>query len=883
MNRLVLIDGNAIIHRAYHAIPPMTTKDGTSVQAVFGFASMLLKIITDLKPTHMVTAFDVAGGTFRNDLAESYKATRVKADQDLYDQIPLVYSLVESFGISIVTKKGFEADDVIGTLVRKCSAQNKECEIVIVTGDKDLLQLVGGNVKVYLLRKGMSDTLLCGDDEVVDIYGFEPQFVPDYKALAGDTSDNIKGIKGVGDKTAIELIKEFGSIEQMYEHLDQLKELVKPAMYTKIAEGKADAELSKQLATIHTDVPDVECELGACAVSFQADTVVETLQKFEFFSLIKRARAALGETSKHQDINTKKSKKEVIGVVSVKTEKEFGVLVKEIEEVKRFVCRIVGETIYIGVEKGDTCAIYNLQLLITNCQSLFSNKDLTLIGHDIKQMMHILSTKGVTVQNTLFDVMIASYVLNSSTRSHDLASLMMRELGSEATAAAIVQGDLFGAEASEDHTQEVSALMQLYTLYNEQLTPADQVVFADIEMALLPVLKTMEENGIVVDTEMMSMLSKRVAGEIEAVSKTIWKEAGIEFNISSSTQLRDVLFDTLALPTQGIKKGKTGYSTASSELDKLRELHPIIESIEEYRELEKLRNTYIDVLPTLVKSDGRIHTTFNQAVASTGRLSSTDPNMQNIPIRTELGREIRNAFIAAPGYSLIAADYSQIELRVVASLAQDETLIGIFERGEDVHAATAAVINGVKLEDVTKEMRRAAKAVNFGVLYGQGAFGLARGTGLTQWEAKQFIETYFQKFSGVKRYLDETLVFARQNGYVETLFGRRRYVPELASDNFQLRNAGERMAINMPVQGTAADIMKLAMIALSKSIEQRAKNNADDVKMILQVHDELVLEVKEGMEEEVSKLVKETMQNVTKLKVPIDVEVGFGKRWGEIK
>ncbi len=883
MSKFVLIDGNAIIHRAYHAIPPMTTKDGTSVQAVFGFASMLLKIIADLKPTHMVVAFDVAGGSFRNDLAESYKATRVKADQDLYDQIPLVYTLVESFGISIVTKKGFEADDVIGTLAQKCKMQNAECDIVIVTGDKDLLQLVGGNVKVYLMRKGMSDTLLCGDDEVVDIYGFEPKFVPDYKALAGDTSDNIKGIKGVGDKTAIELIKEFGSIEQMYERLDQLKELVKPAMYTKIVEGKTDAQLSKQLATIHTDVPDIACELSTCAVSFQADTVVETLQKFEFFSFIKRARAALGETSKHQDTNTKKSKKEVIEVVSVKTEKEFGTLVKEIEEVKRFVCRIVGETIYIGVEKGDTCAIYNLQLLVTDCQSLFSNKDLTLIGHDIKQMMHAFFAKGMKVENTLFDVMIASYVLNSSTRSHDLASLMMRELGSEATAAAIVQGDLFGAETSEDHTQEVSALTQLYTLYNEQLTPADRVVFADIEMALLPVLANMEENGIVVDTQMMSELSKRVAGEIEAVSKTIWKEAGVEFNISSSTQLRDVLFDTLALPTQGIKKGKTGYSTASSELDKLRELHPIIESIEEYRELEKLRNTYIDVLPTLVKNDGRIHTTFNQAVASTGRLSSTDPNMQNIPIRTELGREIRNAFIAAPGCSLIAADYSQIELRVVASLANDETLIGIFERGEDVHAATAAVINGVKLEDVTKDMRRAAKAVNFGVLYGQGAFGLARGTGLTQFEAKRFIETYFQKFAGVKKYLDETLVFAKNNGYVETLFGRRRYIPELSSDNFQLRNAGERMAINMPVQGTAADIMKLAMIELDKNIRNLKLEIRNSTKMILQVHDELVLEVKEGMEDEVSKLVKETMQNVTKLKVPIAVEVGFGKRWGEIK
>ena len=478
--------------------------------------------------------------------------------------------------------------------------------------------------------------------------------------------------------------------------------------------------------------------------------------------------------------------------------------------------------------------------------------------------------------------MIASYLLNSSTRAHDLRSIALRELGKELSAGSD-QSSLFGVDA-QVVANELQIMLEVYEIYKKKLEDEEnRGLFDDIEMALVPVLAEMELNGVAIDEKMLHESSVEVNQEIKTLEKKIWQEAGEEFNVASSVQLRDILFEKMGLPHEGVKKGKTGLSTAASELEKLHGIHPIIEYIEDYRELEKLRNTYIDVLPTLVnKKTGRIHSSFNQTVATTGRLSSSDPNLQNIPIRTKLGRKVREAFIAEPGNVLIVADYSQIELRIVASLAQDNTLIDIFKRGEDVHTATAAVINGVPLDKVTREMRSAAKGVNFGVLYGMGSYGLSSRTGITQWEAKDFIKKYFENFKDVKKYIDGTLAFARKEGYVETLFGRRRYIPELMSGNYQLKSAGERMAINMPVQGTAADLMKMAMIKIRNKI-QETRYKSDEVRMILQVHDELVFEIKKGLEDEVVKIVKYEMEHVAQLRVPIDVHVSVGKRWGEMK
>jgi len=884
----VIIDGHAVIHRAYHALPPMSTKDGSSVNAVYGFALMLLKTIQDLDPTYIAVSFDVSGGTFRDEIYEDYKATREKADDDLYAQIPLVYELVEAFGIPIYTKEGFEADDVIGTISEK-NKKHKNLTTIVVTGDKDLLQLVDDDVtEVYLLKKGMSDFELYNEDKVMEKFGFGPDRIVDYKALRGDTSDNIPGVKGIGEKTATTLITEVGGIKEIYKSINnkQLTTNISASFLKKLQDGEADARMSYELATIRRDVEGIKADLKqAQTKEFDRDALVALFRKFEFFSLVKRIPGMEEENKKAIKQENKKSKSKKVSLVDSKTIADF---LKQINTETKFACKAIlshddvltadlNGFVFVSPRVN---AFVDFKKLSAKEQKdvlqIFQHEEITVVGHDVKQLVKVLVNQSTNKPiNKLFDVMIASYLLNSSTRAHDVQQIVLRELGEEITTSD-TQATLFGVDPQVVAT-ELDAVYRVATIYEEKL--AQDKVFDTIEMPLIPVLADMELAGIAVDTAMLGTLSKDAHKVIADLEKKIYTEAGEEFNVSSSVQLRDILFEKLELPTDMIKKGKTGYSTAASELEKLRDYHDIIPLIEEYREVEKLRNTYIDVLPTLLnKKTGRIHTSFNQAVAATGRLSSSDPNLQNIPIRTDLGKEVRNAFIAADGYTLVAADYSQIELRIVAHLAKDKTLIDIFKQGEDVHTATAAAIQGVPVKDVTKDMRSKAKAVNFGVLYGMGAFGLAARTGITQAEAKQFIDTYFERFSGVATYMEEILKQAKKDGYVETVFGRRRYIPELSSSNYQVRNSGERMAINMPVQGTAADMMKLAMIAVHNKLAARA-----DVRMLLQVHDELVLEVKKGKEQEVGELLKKEMEGVLTLDVPVDVDVHSGKRWGELK
>jgi len=887
--KFVIIDGNAIVHRAYHALPPMTVK-GTMVNAVYGFTSMLLKVLKDLQPDYLAVTFDVAGGTFRHKKYKEYKATRVKADQSLYDQMPLVHQIVEAFGVPIYEKQNYEADDVIGTVVTNLQSSIFSLHSIIVTGDMDTMQLVNEKTSVYGLRKGMSDIAMYNPEEVKKKYGFGPEFVVDYKALRGDASDNIPGVPGIGEKTAVELITKVGDLEKIYKIISHLpspiSKDIKSSVIEKLKKGKESAFMSKDLATLDCNVPDLDFDLEKCDVKkFDKAKLSEMLKKFEFWSLVKRVNGDDESYKVHKVIKFIKSVSEVM-VVDKNNIDEFEKIIKDAKE---FACKeMVDGNVLDGVVKGlvfvvDDKAFYlsNQFLSVQSVKSAFHDTNKTVIGHDLKQLVKVLyKLYNFTNFINLFDTMLASYLIDSSTRAHDLRSIVQRELGE--TLPDSSQGGLFGIDP-KTVAQELSYIMQIKKKQEKKLEKmSDAGLFEKIEMKLIPVLAEMELNGIAIDSNVLNKLSKEVNTEIERLTKKICKEAKFDFNPASSQQLRDVLFDKLQLPTQGIKKGKTGYSTADAELEKLVELHPIIDLMRDYRELAKLQNTYVDVLPTLVnKNTGRIHTTFNQAVTTTGRLSSSEPNLQNIPIRTDLGKQIRNAFVAEEGNELVVADYSQIELRIVASLAQDERMIEIFEKGEDIHKATAAIINGVDLKDVTKEMRSAAKAVNFGVLYGMGSYGLSWRTGLTRSEAHDFIKKYFQEFSGVKKYLDQTIEFVKKEGYVETLFGRRRYIPELQSDNFQLRSAGERMAINMPIQGTAADVMKLAMIGVHENIKTlKHKNN---VRLILQVHDELVLEVKKGMGDEVAGMVKEVMENVVKLRVPIDVSVGVGKRWGEIK
>ena len=925
--RFIIIDGNAIIHRAYHALPPMTTKECNMVNAVYGFTSMLLKVINDLKPTHLAVSFDLAEKTFRDKIYAEYKATRVKADQELYDQIPLVYKVVEAFDIPIYVKAGFEADDVIGSVAAKIQnpkskIQSESIETIIVTGDKDLLQLVNENVKVYLLRKGLSQIEMFGIDEVKKLFGFGPEHVVDYKALRGDASDNIPGVKGIGEKTATELIIKIGGVDTIYEKIkdqrSKINELFSKGVIKKLEEDEKGARMSRELATIKIDVPELEFDLEKCKVNeFDEKKIGELLRRLEFFSLIKRiprgGQSIEIPNSKFQILPQRAGSRFTIGTNSksiklIMIEKDnIGDLVREIKNAKIFACKeiINGKDILNGKLLGFVFEVdeksYYVEIWHEELEKIFGDEKLLLIGHNLKQLIKVLyhtpspggrgargegSLETARVKVKLFDTMIASYIVDSSTRAHDLKSIVNRELNEEMPEGSD-QSSLFGADPKMI-ARELNLINRLYFIYKNKLEKIDdQGLFDKIEMALIPVLATMELNGVAVDVKMLNKLSADVAKAIGKVTEKIWDLAGKEFNIASSLQLRDILFDTLKLPTQGIKKGKTGFSSSASELEKLRDLHPIIPMIEDHRELAKLQSTYVDVLPTLINpKTNRIHTTFNQAVTTTGRLSCSEPNLQNIPIRTELGREVRKAFIAEDGYNLVVADYSQIELRIVASLAQDEKMIEIFEKGEDIHRATAAAINGVSLDKVTKEMRSAAKEVNFGVLFGMGAFGLAWRAGIPQAQAKEFINKYFIEFAGVKKYLDQTLKFAKESGYVETLFGRRRYIPELKSGNFQLRNAGERMAINMPIQGTEADLMKMAMVTVSNQIQNpksKIQTEQNDIRLILQVHDELVLEVKNGLEDEVSKIVKEAMENVVKLRVPVEVHVSVGKRWGELK
>ncbi len=931
MSKLIIIDGNAIVHRAYHALPPLTTKKGQMVNAVYGFTSMLLKVWQDLQPTHVAVTFDVAGGTFRHVKYEKYKATRVKADQELYDQIPLVHEVVKAFGIPVYEKRGYEADDVIATIVKKMEKKPfRGGEIFIVTGDMDTLQLVNEKVRVYTSRKGLSDVVIYDSAMVKNRFGFGPERVLDYKALRGDASDNIPGVPGIGEKTATELIQKAGGLEEIYKDLKKLTKLgIRESVIKKLEDGKESAFLSQELATLDDKVPDMNFKMEDCELKkIDHEKIAKIFQEYEFASLLKRVPGMKAESASRleTDEKTAKAKKhpaEDFNFVEVKFKETVGQIDGLIREAKHFACKAVldGTDIFSARLQGLVFVIGRRGFWVPaefteDLLGVFKDKELELAGHDLKQLIKIITCHcekrdpslrlgtgsaipkiagdcrapaglAMTVKNKLFDIMVASYLLNPGSRAHDPASVVLKELGRELPAGHN-QTSLFGLDAKAV-AEELYLLAQTVSKLRGELAKIDdQGLFEKVEMPLIGILAEMELNGVAVDTGALAKLSKEAAEEIKKVSQKIYKMAGQEFNISSPLQLREILFEKLDIPAEGIKKGKTGLSTGAEQLEKMRGLHPIIEEIEIHRELSKLQNTYIDVLPALInKKTGRIHTSFNQAVTATGRLSSSDPNLQNIPIRTEMGREIRKAFVAEDGNILVSADYSQIELRIVASLAEDKRMMEIFAKDEDIHQATAAAINGVPLDKVTKEMRRAAKEINFGILYGMGAYGLSWRAEIPQWEAKDFIAKYFQEFAGVKKYIDRTLGFTKKEGYCETLFGRRRYLPELKAANYQLRAAAERMAVNHPVQGTAADLIKMAMIEVKKVIarseETKQPYEKGEIRMTLQVHDELVFEVKKGLENKLTPLLKETMEKVVKLRVPIKVEVHSGKRWGEMK
>lgn len=903
----MIIDGNAIIHRSFHALPPLTTKEGVLVNAVYGFLTTLFKAVKDLKPTHIAVTFDMAGGTFRHDEYKEYKAKRTKAPDELYAQIPIVKEVLKAAGICVFEKQGFEADDVIGTIALIAGTQRPYVDTTIVTGDMDALQLVDEHTRVYTMRRGLSDTIMYDTEAVRARFGFDPIQIIDYKALRGDTSDNIIGVKGIGEKTGMELVHIFGSVEAMYKALEEADEIggvakgVSARIQKLLLDNKESAVQSKRLATIVRDVP-LEFSFDETIYhGIERDALFPHMQKLGFLSLLARmpakqigASASVVEVA--ETLAEKPAKKSTLKLSVIRDAAKTRALIAKLLEEPRVAVHLMkpqqqnlfGATpIVIGfawpkhiaaVEVYDDEQWYELG-------RFFMSKDGKTLAHDVKQLMHELAVHGLRVGGTYFDIMVAAYLLQSGTRAHDLPNLAITLLGEDVPVAEWLPTNPEHAARAAERVWRITEKLE-----TEIQEKGFKKLFDDIEMPLLAPLARMERYGIEVDTKYLAKLDKKLSDTLEDICKRIYKMAGREFNIASPQQVSTVLFDELKLSAAGIKRGKTGISTAAGELEKLQGTNPIIDSILEHREISKLLNTYVQALPKLVGEDGRVHSTFNQAVVATGRLSSSNPNLQNIPVRSELGRDIRRAFVAADGYTLLSCDYSQFELRIAAHIARDKKLIEIFESGLDVHTATAAEIHGVPLEKVTKEMRYSAKEVNFGVMYGMGAWGLAERTKLSREEARAFIEKYMQTFSGVAKYIEETKVSARKLGYVETIFGRRRYLPELQSGVPGMRASGERMAVNMPIQGSQADVIKKAMISVDEMLRAEfgfgfaitSEERAAPARMLLQVHDELIFEIRTDLIKDLAPRIVEIMSSVVKLVVPVKVDFATGKNWAEL-
>jgi DNA polymerase I len=870
---LLLLDGNALLHRSWHAIPPLTTKDGLVVNAAYGFAMVIEKMLERHKPDYMAVAWDLPGGTFRNEISEDYKANRETKEQELYDQIDLIQEILDGFGIPSIDAEGFEADDVIGTLSLK--GAQKGMDVMIVTGDLDALQLVDKNVHVLFFIKGIGETRTYDEEAVFERYTLQPDQLIDYKALRGDPSDNIPGVAGVGDKTATLLLREHKTLDGVYKALKDGKIVEK---FAKKLRGQEEvAEQSQLLATIVRDVKTGFRFPSAKMKDPDWKTLLEIYRNLEFRSLLRKHQIPMA------DVPAPKRQQKAKDTVEI---------LKNTEDLSKKLSRFEDKTVGLILAEqqadlfGGTIAAIALSdgkqtLVIPNPkQETFDEvgaalqKATRVVVPDLKALMH---STGWKINVPVFDVTIASYLLHSGSRAHDLHSAINKQLGTSAPELPLH----YNKDKDYKKLAALVALMpKLEDVMHRNLKDAELCgVFDGIEIPLVPVIVEMEKAGIELDSKGLDVLSKKLEKKLQTISKKIHKFSGDEININSPSQLAEVLFEKLELPTKGIKKTKTGYSTAASELEKLWEEHEIIPLISEYRELAKLQSTYVEALPRLVEKDARIHTSFNQTVTATGRLSSSEPNLQNIPIKTELGREIRKAFIAPKGKTLIAADYSQVELRLMAVIAEDKPFIEAFQSGADIHTRTASEVWEIPEEEITKDQRRAAKAINFGIMYGMGARALARSTGLTQQDAKLFIEKYFEVHGAVKKYLDDTKDLARQQGFVETLFGRRRYLPEIETGIPMLIAQAERMAINMPIQGTAADLMKKAMLATSGWL----KASGLPATVLLQVHDELVLEADEGLVDDIARGLKEMMEGVAEFKVPLKVDVEVGENWGEME
>jgi DNA polymerase I len=901
---LVLVDGSAVFHRGYHAIPPLSNKDGVPTNATYGYTTILLKVISDLKPTYMVVAWDMKGPTFRHEMYPEYKGTRAKQPDDLYEQMPWARKVTESLGIPWIELERYEADDIIGTMAK----QSGDLETIIVTGDKDEFQLINDTTRVYTMQRGFTDTIIYDEAKMQERYGLTPTQFLEAKALMGDSSDNIPGVPGVGEKTAMGLITSYDSLDGVYDNIDKIP----GKLGERLRENKELAYKSLDLSRIALDVPvtldlkaatlgqydrpaihDLFRELGFKALlSRLPQEMVETTPSlFDLGEVAPKDRAHL-KTVKYSCVDSEPLLIELVKALSaaevfaVDTE-TTGVDVLTASLVGLSFCLEASEAYYIPVGHQQGTQL-ETSVVLEALGPVLTNAGIGKVGHNIKFDYQVLHRAGVTLQGIAWDTMIGAFLLNPTGRSQSLDDLAYSELGidmipiTELIGSGKSQATFDTVTVDQATTYAAEDADVTWRIYRRQLAEMQSgdahsvmQLAAMTEWPLISVLARMELAGIALDSKFLHEFNKTISGQILKLEDRLYESAGQRFNIASPAQLADILYVKLALPTVNIKKGKTGLSTAADQLEKMRGAHPIIELILEYRELIKLKNTYVDTLPELVAADGRVHTSYSQTIAATGRLSSNSPNLQNIPVRTELGREIRKAFVAPAGRVLVGADYSQIELRVAAALSKDPAMIQTFVDGIDLHQQTAAELYGVPLDEVTKDQRYNAKTINFGVLYGMSAHGLSVATGMPRADAAGFIERYFEVRPVLAGYIESTKAFAREHEYTETLFGRRRPCPEINSNNHILANAAERMAVNVPIQGTAADILKLAMIALVPRLDAGTQ-------LLLQIHDELIIETDESQGEAVATLVRVVMSGVYDLGVPLAVDTAIGCNWGEI-
>ncbi|MDP3448580.1 MAG: DNA polymerase I [Eubacteriales bacterium] len=855
MKQLIAIDGNSLMHRAYHALPPMTTRSGVPTGALHGFISMLLKLI-ERNPDYLVVAFDMHGPTFRHEQFDAYKAGRRETDDDLRAQFPLLKDLLRKMGIAVCETPRYEADDILGTFAKKCEAEG--IDALLVTGDRDALQLIGEHTHVLMTKKGISETIEFDRDVLKEQYGLEPDRMRDLKGLMGDSSDNIPGIAGVGEKTAMKLLAEYGTMENVLSHASE----VKGKLGEKIAAGVDSARMSYQLGTIYTTAP-ISLTMEDCF--FQPDAMRGAHSMLLDLDMRGLAARIGGEGAPESATQSSIATAERVGLDCIDA---VLAVIEKASPVKQFAID-AGETVqfafapdtyYEIVQGADLfCTPIDEKTLYTAFQPLFESKSCNVLAFDTKRLRHLLDSFQISLNATVFDAMIADYLLDATRPATSFTMLCER----------------FGTSQKPN----AAMLFSMRETMLRQLSEANMTkLYDEMELPLASVLYDMESEGFRVDCEMLKHLQSQFNEQSESLAKRIYESTGETFNILSPKQLGEVLFEKLGLPTG--RKNKSGFSTDAETLDSLTDKHPAIPLILEYRFITKLKSTFVDGLLNVVsETNDRVRTQFNQCVTATGRISSTEPNMQNIPVRTQQGREIRKAFIASEGNVLVGADYSQIELRLLAHISGDEGMIAAFNSGKDIHRTTASEVFGVPFAEVANEQRSAAKAVNFGIVYGISDFGLARNLDIPVKRASEYIKLYFERYPGVKSYLDQSVDDAKRLGYAVTMFERRRALPELKSSNYNTRSFGERVAMNMPIQGTAADIIKLAMVKVSQLLHERGLK----AKLILQVHDELIFDVPKAEADEVVTLVHESMEQVAKLSVLLDADVKVGNSWYETK